>query len=214
MSMTLNKDRKSYIHFIRHGLTEGNTRRWYYGWTDLPLLPEGVEALKGLRDAGIYPPLADADCYTSGMLRTEQTFQTIYGDVPHEVLPLMKEMNFGLCECRTFDEMKTMDFFDDWINDRTGTIAYPEGDSVETFHSRIRQGLKELLGYHRLKELSHRHDGQDAISILVCHGGVIAACMETMFSGERANFWEWIPDPGHGYTVYFKDSEPERYDAF
>lgn len=110
MSMTLNKNRKSYIHFIRHGLTEGNLRRWYYGSTDIPLAPEGFAALESLRDAGIYPELGDADCYTSGMLRTEQTFQTIYGDVPHKALPLMKEMNFGTCECKTFDELKTMDF--------------------------------------------------------------------------------------------------------
>ena len=75
MSMTLNKNRKSYIHFIRHGLTEGNLRRWYYGSTDIPLAPEGFAALESLRDAGIYPELGDADCYTSGMLRTEQTFR-------------------------------------------------------------------------------------------------------------------------------------------
>lgn len=214
MSMTLNKNRKSYIHFIRHGLTEGNLRRWYYGSTDIPLAPEGFAALESLRDAGIYPPLGDADCYTSGMLRTEQTFQTIYGDVPHKALPLMKEMNFGTCECKTFDELKTMDFFDDWINDKTGTIAYPSGDSIESFGARIRQGLAELRGLHRMKELSHRHSGKDAVSILVCHGGVIAASMEILFPQVQTTFWEWIPDPGHGYTVYFEESEPIKYETF
>ena len=214
MSMTLNKDRKSYIHFIRHGITEGNTRRWYYGWTDLPLLPEGIENLKKLRDAGTYPPLSDADCYTSGMLRAEQTLQTIYGDVPHRMLPLMKEMNFGSCECKTFDDLKEMPFFNDWISDKSVTIAYPDGDSVATFGARIQQGLAELRGLHQMKELSHRHSGKDAVSIIVCHGGSIAASMEILFPGGRDNFWEWIPDPGHGYTVYFKESEPVRYESF
>ena len=39
---------KSYIHFIRHGVTEGNANRWFYGWADVNLLPEGVEELKRL----------------------------------------------------------------------------------------------------------------------------------------------------------------------
>jgi len=48
---------KSYIHFIRHGITEGNAKKWYYGWTDVPLLPEGVAALQNLCAQCIYPPL-------------------------------------------------------------------------------------------------------------------------------------------------------------
>ena len=97
---------KSYIHFIRHGVTEGNANRWFYGWADVNLLPEGVEELKRLRDAGTYPPLLDADCYTSGMCRTEQTFEIIYGDVPHRQIPAMKELNFGQWECKTWEELK------------------------------------------------------------------------------------------------------------
>ena len=38
------------LTLIRHGLTEGNIRRLYYGAMDLPLLPDGIEALHALRD--------------------------------------------------------------------------------------------------------------------------------------------------------------------
>ena len=86
---------KSYIHFIRHGITEGNQKGWYYGSLDIPLTEEGVAALKTLKEQKIYPPLDHADCYTSGLRRTEETFCTIYGDVPHKALPLLQEMNFG-----------------------------------------------------------------------------------------------------------------------
>lgn len=65
-----------------------------------------------------------------------------------------------------------------------------------------------------MKELSHRHSGKDAVSILVCHGGVIAASMEILFPQVQTTFWEWIPDPGHGYTVYFEESEPIKYETF
>ena len=74
----------SYIHLIRHGITAGNENRWYYGRMDIPLTARGIAQLEKLRADGIYPNAQNADCYTSGMLRTEQTFQTIYGDLPHK----------------------------------------------------------------------------------------------------------------------------------
>ena len=205
---------KSYIHFIRHGVTEGNANRWFYGWTDVNLLPEGVEELNRLRDAGIYPPLGDADCYTSGMRRTEQTLETIYGRVPFRHIENMKELNFGQWECKTWEELKEIPGIIQLLGDMGGTEAYPGGESPYGFRQRVIEGLTELRGYHRLKELSHRHSGEDAVSIMVCHGGVISNCMHHMFPEEMDNFWKWIPEPGHGYTVYFKEGEPVSYEKF
>ena len=79
------------LTLIRHGDTEATLRRLYYGSTDLALLPQSAQALAA--NAALYPK---ANRYfTSGMLRTEQTFQTIYGDQPHEILPGLREMDFG-----------------------------------------------------------------------------------------------------------------------
>lgn len=206
---------KSYIHFIRHGVTEGNAKRWFYGWADVPLLAEGIEKLKELRDAGVHPPLGDADCYTSGMLRTEQTLETIYGDVPHQQIPDMKELNFGEWECHTWEELQHIPDIIDLLSNMDGTVAYPGGESPVEFRERVLRGLTELRGCHRLKELGCRHSGQDAISIMVCHGGVISTCMHHLFPEESENnFWQWIPDPGHGYTVYFEGGKPVGYDPF
>ena len=204
----------SYIHFIRHGITEGIVNKWYYGSADLPLIDEGYVALREFMNQGIYPPLGDADCYTSGMLRADQTLQTIYGDVSFTAIPLLREMNFGNWECKTFEELQSEPEYEEWMNNTEGSFHYPGGgDSVLTFYERIQDGLKELCGYHRLKELSHRHSGQDAVSIMVCHGGTIAAAMEHWFPGERENFWQWIPATGRGFTVEFKEGEPFSYKA-
>ena len=195
----------SKILFIRHGITEGNARRWYYGATDIPLLEEGIEALSKLRDSGIYPASDKASFYTSGMLRTEQTLETIYGDVPHGVLPLFREMNFGEWECRTFDSLKSEPLFDTWVNDTTGTIAYPGGDSIESFKARVIEGVKVLM------EL---HGNENPETIVVCHGGVIAGIMEHCFLNERESFWHWIPEPGHGYSLTLDGDEVTGYDSF
>ena len=123
-------------------------------------------------------------------------------------------MNFGNWECKTFEELQKEPEYDEWINNTEGSFHYPGGgDSVLTFYERIQDGLKELCGYHRLKELSHRHSGKDAVSIMVCHGGTIAAAMEHWFPGERENFWQWIPATGRGFTVEFKEGETFSYKA-
>lgn len=205
---------RSYIHFIRHGITEGIINKWYYGSSDLPLIDEGYEALRELMAEGIYPPLGDADCYTSGMLRADQTLKVIYGNVPFKTIPLLREMNFGSWECKTFNELQKEPEYEEWINNKEGSFAFPGGgDSVISFNERIQKGLKELCGYQRLKELSRRHSGKDTVSIMVCHGGTIAAAMEGWFPGDRENFWQWIPATGRGFTVEFKESEPFSYKA-
>ena len=60
----------SKIYLIRHGITEGNQKKWFYGAADLPLADEGIAALEKAASGGIYPQIPeDADCYTTGLLR-------------------------------------------------------------------------------------------------------------------------------------------------
>ena len=202
----------SRIILIRHGITEGNQKKWFYGKADLPLAEEGKQNLRQLVEKRIYPPLSDdADCYTTGLLRTEQTFSILFGERPHRTLPLLREMEFGEYECRTYDQLKGYEDFVRWCWDETGDAQLPGGESRNAFAERIAKGLKELLGYHRLKELSHRHSGLDAVSAVVCHGGVISAMMQMLFPEVKKNMWDWIPDPGFGYVIDFEKGEAKMY---
>ena len=63
----------STIYLFRHGITEGNKRRLYYGSSDIPLIEEGIEAIKTRREAGIYPDLSGFEVITTDLKRTEQT---------------------------------------------------------------------------------------------------------------------------------------------
>lgn len=203
----------SRIYLIRHGITEGNQKRWFYGKADLPLAEAGEETLKQLSARGIYPHVPeDADCYTTGLLRTEQTFQIIFGDRPRTVIHNMREMEFGDYECQTYEQLKGYEKFDQWCYDESGDARLPGGESRNEFTTRISEGLKELMGFHSLKELSHRHSGKDAISVLVCHGGVISAAMQELFPEVNGNMWDWIVDPGFGYMIEFEKGEPIMYE--
>ena len=184
---------KSYIHFIRHGITQGILNKWYYGNVDLPLIDEGIRELRNLKAQGIYPDAGEAACYTSGMLRANQTFEVIYESSDYRVISDLREISFGDWECKTFEELKAQDGFDEWMNDRKGEFTFPGGDSPLSFYSRVSRGLDELLA-------AHRNTGAPS-SIVVCHGGVISACMCQLLKEPKENFWEWTPGPGRGYSV-------------
>jgi len=202
----------SRIYLIRHGITEGNQKMWFYGSADLPLAKEGKARLAHLASKGIYPEPEDADLYTSGLTRTEETFGIIFGDRPHKEIDELREMKFGDFECRSYDELHGNVCFDRWIEDTEGDVKPPGGESRQEFAERVSKGLHKLLGLHRLKELSHRHSGKDAVSIVVCHGGVISAIMGELFPQEKKNIWDWIPGPGFGYCIEFENGDPVMYE--
>ena len=202
----------SWICFIRHGITEGNLSQWYYGNEDLPLVDEGKEALKKLIDEGIYPIAKYPDYYTTGLCRTEETLELIYGSKEHSKVEELKEMNFGIYECKSYEALKKEPNFNSWINDETGDVEFPKGESRNQFVRRVTKGLKEIKGNHKLKELSHNHSGKETASIVVCHGGVMSTIMSQLFPETKKNMWEWMPEPGHGYIVFFENGNPQNYE--
>ena len=197
---------KSKICLIRHGITEGNKRKLYYGHSDIDLAPEGVEALKKQAAEGLYPDGEGADFYTTDLKRTHQTLKLIYGERDFTPLSSLKEINFGDFEMKTYQELKEIKEYQDWLRDpQDDTLAPPNGESIRGFYDRIAAGFEDLKNRHALKELAMRHSDEEALSIVVCHGGTISAIMEKVFPGERKNFYEWIPDPGHGYILTLED---------
>lgn len=177
----------SRICLIRHGSTEASERHLYYGATDVPVSPGGVEEAGRLAAAGGYPPAEKRRIYTSGMLRTEQTLRLLYGEVPHTVLPDLAEMRFGIFEMRSYEEMKDDPAYQAWISGDFENNVCPGGESAAQFIARVTAAFRPLLA------------GGDAI--VICHGGVIAALMQDLFPGERENMYRWQPGMCRGYEI-------------
>ncbi|MGN0709144.1 MAG: histidine phosphatase family protein [Anaerovoracaceae bacterium] len=202
----------SKIILIRHGITEGNARHWFYGAADVSLLPEGAETIKRYKRQGMYPEVPeDAQFFTTGLLRTRQTLELIYGKREFGEIPELQEMHFGQAEKRTYDELRDLDGFEEWSKDTTGDAKLPGAESANEFRARVKRGETKLLDLHRMKEWSHRHGGQDAVTVVVCHGGVISAMMDDFFPEVLGTMWDWIPDPGMGYVVETADGDPYMY---
>lgn len=204
---------KSYIVLVRHGITQGILNRWFYGWEDLPIVKEGYEQLAKFKAEGAYPEIpGDAKFYTTGLVRTTETLHALFGDVPYAEIPDMKEINFGEWECHTFNQLAEKEGGKEWLEDASGNFTFPGGECMNEYIERIKRGNKELIGYHRMQELAHRHSGKDAVSVMVCHGGSIAGTMMNWFPDDRPVFWDWVPLTGLGYVVNFEKGEPVSYD--
>ncbi len=174
---------------IRHGNTEASEKHLYCGSTDLPLSEAGRAALTERKAAGIPPVSVDGlRVVTSGMKRCEETLLLLYGDVPHETDPAFREMDCGAFEMRSYEDMKNDPDYIAWITGDNEANVCPGGESGRIMTARVLAGLERL-----------RADGRD--TLLVTHGGVIAAIMAHLFPGEGKNRYEWQPKPGGGYEI-------------
>ena len=181
------------IHLIRHGKTVANERRLYCGQTDLTLTDVGRSELLLLKNQGIYPPNADL-YFTSGLLRTEETLELLYGNVKRQSLPMLRELDFGSFELRCYEELENNPDYQAWITDKTDLVRTPGGENKKDFLERV------------ITEYNNLANGQGS-KLVICHGGVIACIMEFLFP-DRKNFYEWQPKPGRGYTIMYSQNMP------
>ena len=194
----------SKILMLRHGITEGNKKKWFYGETDLPLLPDGIEELKRQKEEGLYPDIPeDALFFTTGKGRTAETLITLFGEHEFEKIKDLRELNFGVCECKSFDDLKDEPIFQAWAYDETGDVAFPEGESRNQFKERVARGFNYLLERHQ----AHEEKTNPAMTVIVCHGGVIAEILDSAFPGEKESLWDWMPEPGSGYLLEVEDGK-------
>ena len=168
------------IYLIRHGKTAANEQHLYCGSTDLNLSPAGLEALKTLNYE-----VGKCQFVTSGMLRTEQTLSALFGDVPHEVEPDFREIDFGAFEMKSYEQLKDNPDYQAWLTGDNQANTPPGGESGNAMTQRA------LTAYQALS--------QD--TVVITHGGVIAAIMESLFPQEGKNRYQWQPKPGHGYKI-------------
>ena len=173
----------STLYLIRHGKTESNRKHLYCGSTDLPLCPEGIEALQGLH-YDIHPDRI----LTSGMLRTEQTLSLLFGEVPHSPDPRFREIDFGAFEMQGYEDLKDRADYQAWISGDNHRNVPPGGESGEQMEHRVLAALEDIRS-------------REGSTLILTHGGVIAMILSHLFPEEGRNRYQWQPEPGHGYAI-------------
>lgn len=152
------------IGLVRHGVTDWNQEGRMQGKNDIPLNAEGRRqaGLLGKRMAG-----EEWDyIYSSDLARARETADIIarhMGKTVEGYDPLLSERAFGLLEGTTEQERITR-WGPDWRSMDLG------GEAREAV-------IERGMGF--LKEMDQRH--QDKRILLVSHGALIGALVETLF---------------------------------
>ena len=168
------------IYLIRHGKTEANEKHLYCGSTDLSLSTAGKEELRS-----VHYDIKNVRFITSGMKRTNETLKILFGDVPYEVEPRFREVDFGIFEMHSYEELKDTPDYQAWLTGDNDANVPPSGESGVQMTRRVLQAFLELQ--------------ED--TCIITHGGVIACIMAHLFPEEGKNRYQWQPKNGEGYCL-------------
>ena len=168
------------IYLIRHGKTQANEKHLYCGSTDLPLSEAGREELQSLAYA-----ISPERFVTSGMKRTNETLEILFGNVPYSVDSRFREVDFGDFEMKSYEMLKDNPAYQAWLTGDNEANVPPGGESGAQMTRRVLEALREIP------------DG----TALVTHGGVIAAIMANLFPQEGKHRYQWQPQNGRGYEI-------------
>lgn len=168
------------VYLIRHGRSEANKSNLYCGISDSPLSDVGKEELRS-----IHYDIKNVRFITSGMKRTDETLKILFGDVPYEIEPRFREVDFGIFEMQSYAQLKDRADYQAWLEGDNEANVPPQGESGNQMKARVLQALSEIT--------------ED--TCIITHGGVIAAIMEYLFPGEDKNRYQWQAQNGHGYVI-------------
>ncbi|WP_195682609.1 histidine phosphatase family protein [Alkalibacter mobilis] len=132
------------IYALRHGHTLWNQDNKIQGITDIPLSPQGIlQARSKILEIKSLPV---EKILTSPLKRAWDTAKIINSDrkLPIESEPSLREVSFGKWEGLTWEEVKK-NYSPLFINNTTGYVNPPGGESFEDAQIRISKFLKELM---------------------------------------------------------------------
>lgn len=152
---------------VRHAKTHDNLIDRFCGWSDSALCEEGLVAAEKLaafvRDT--YPMIDHL--YTSPLGRARTTAGLIGLAIRREPIEEdgLKEIHFGDIEGLTREEFQSAhpSAYETWSTTHDLSYRWPNGESREEFHQRVRETIHRMLG---------RHPGETVLA--VSHGGCIA----------------------------------------
>lgn len=148
------------VYLIRHGKTLGNAMRRYIGCTDEPLCPEGI-----VEAEVVGQNFSVETVFVSTLLRTHQTAAILFPNARQEIVPALGEMDFGLFENRSADDMAEDESYRAWVDGGClGTC--PGGESMAAFSQRVCDGFAQIM------------ETQKKAAVFVTHGGTIMSILE------------------------------------
>ena len=199
------KEIRKEILLLRHGMTEANEKHLYCGRLDWPLSPAGKVALRRKAAAADHIYGEWDAYYTSGMKRTDETLQILFGEEAEKarkVCPGLREMDFGVFEGKSYEELKEDPAYQEWISGDNEKNICPGGVSGLQMQADVLEAFDRIL----------REEPADRIAV-VTHGGPIAAIMQALFPEEDRSRYEWQSSYGEGYMLRISLQSKQEHSA-
>ncbi|HEM3695984.1 TPA: histidine phosphatase family protein [Streptococcus suis] len=179
------------IYLMRHGETDLNKNRCFYGSLDVSINQTGKEQAQSLHTLMQTIPIDKV--YVSSLRRSQETAQLVFPTSRPTPVKNMDEKGFGLWEGLTADQIQEQ-FPLEWEAWLAAPFTYrpPEAEAFEDFQDRV---------WTETDRLVNEHPGQSLA--LVAHLGVLRLIYQRLVD-PSALFWD-IDFPQGTVTVVEKE---------
>ena len=191
------------IIFIRHGETDFNRARLYFGHLDPDLNETGIEQLRKAKILFEKREKMPDVVFSSDLKRCSQSMEILQIDEETEKILTkdLREINFGIFEGKTYEEIKNKypekveKMKDDWRN-----LKADKGESINEMMLRVAEKMNEIINQYRNKKI-----------LVVAHAGVIQALTSYYLFGNLDGYWKFKINNGSitklhvmedGYTYF------------
>ncbi len=187
------------VDLLRHGAVAGEGWAFRGGGTDVPLADAGWEQMEQVAALLPWDRIDGVAC--SPMQRCRLPAQRFANrhQRPCEVLPAMREMDFGRWEGRSWAELapryrpELERFWDD-----PQSVTPPQGEPFDAFARRVWQGWQAWMA----QGSGHR--------LLIAHGGVIRVILARLLQMPTAALWRLDIPYGSWSRVSLLAGHPPR----
>ena len=191
------------IIFIRHGETDFNRARLYFGHLDPDLNETGIEQLRKAKILFEKREKMPDVVFSSDLKRCSQSMEILQIDEETEKILTkdLREINFGIFEGKTYEEIKneypeeTERMINDWRN-----FKADKGESLKDVMIRTVKKMDEIIEKYKNKKI-----------LVVAHAGVIQALTSYYLFGNLDGYWKFKINNGSitklhvmedGYTYF------------
>ncbi|MEW8955065.1 alpha-ribazole phosphatase [Clostridium sp.] len=181
------------IYLVRHGETEENLKKTYYGSIDCDLTENGINQALYLKE--ILSKLKFDAIFCSEKKRAKNTLEIIGHKENIIEDSRLNERDFGVFEGKTFNEINEAfkDEYNNWMKDWKGYTP-PSGESFKTFYSRVKMFIEEMKD-------------KDYDNVLIAtHGGVIRAIYCYMLDENLDHYWRFASRNGDLTKIKFENN--------
>ena len=179
-------------YLIRHGETDFNKKRFFYGKADVSINETGKEQAALLHQ--LMKGKSISRVYTSQLKRTQETAAIIFPDQNPTAYKALNERDFGLWEGRTANEIQAAFplVWEEWL-ESPFEVTPSKAEPFDKFKERVWSIVEEI------------RETADPEIVIVGHLGVLRLIYQFLVNRE-ADFWSI--DIPQGTALLLEDNDP------